>query len=315
MAQMSVEQFAHELGMMPSVLLEQLQAAGVNKVFAEDNLTEQDKAQLLDYLRKTHGVKQIKDKVTLTRRQTSEIRKSDSMGRARTIQVVRKRRVLTKSPFDNKAERQLSESEGVEKLHKAEPVIDAEELALREAEAKKQAELIARQVAEIQRKKLRKIEAEKIERTKLVVSVEEKETEIRKEKTGVDTITVSTEAFAKQAEGAQVNMAVQAESDQISIHEATELRQQEQTNTESKRPAESRSKELQTTDANKNIANVTKKIEKPEKPTKPTRKRNKLNKPLGLMKECASVVRKYVKSFQQDRDGVDGGISNRNLSK
>lgn len=293
MAQMSVEQFAHELGMMPSVLLEQLQAAGVNKVFAEDNLTEQDKAQLLDYLRKTHGVKQIKDKVTLTRRQTSEIRKSDSMGRARTIQVVRKRRVLTKSPFDNKAERQLSESEGAEKLHKAEPVIDAEELALREAEAKKQAELIARQVAEIQRKKLKKIEAEKIDRTKLVVSVEEKETEIRKEKTGVDTITVSTEAFAKQAEGAQVNMAVQAKSDQISIHEATELRQQEQTNTESKRPTESRSKELQTTDANKNIANVTKKIEKPEKTDKTDKKKKQVKQTSwsdeGMRKRSAKV--------------------------
>lgn len=109
MAQMSVEQFAHELGIMPSVLLEQLQAAGVKKVFAEDNLTEQDKAQLLDYLRKTHGAKQTNDKVTLTRRQTSEIRKSDSMGRARTIQVVRKRRILTKSPFENEAGEQLVE--------------------------------------------------------------------------------------------------------------------------------------------------------------------------------------------------------------
>ena len=55
MAQMSVEQFASELGLLPTVLLEQLKAAGVKKMMAEDNLTEQDKAQLLDYLRKTHG--------------------------------------------------------------------------------------------------------------------------------------------------------------------------------------------------------------------------------------------------------------------
>ena len=98
MAQMSVEQFANELGLLPAVLLEQLKAAGVKKMLAEDSLTEQDKAQLLDYLRKTHGATDTKNKVTLTRRQTSEIRKSDNTGRARTIQVeVRKRRVLTKS--------------------------------------------------------------------------------------------------------------------------------------------------------------------------------------------------------------------------
>lgn len=87
MAQMSVEQFANELGLLPAVLLEQLKAAGVKKMLVEDSLTEQDKAQLLDYLRKTHGATDTKSKVTLTRRQTSEIRKSDSTGRARTIQV------------------------------------------------------------------------------------------------------------------------------------------------------------------------------------------------------------------------------------
>jgi translation initiation factor IF-2 len=74
MAQMSVEQFANELGLLPAVLLEQLKAAGVKKMLAEDSLTEQDKAQLLDYLRKTHGTTETRSKVTLTRRQTSEIR-------------------------------------------------------------------------------------------------------------------------------------------------------------------------------------------------------------------------------------------------
>ena len=147
MAQMSVEQFANELGLLPAVLLEQLKAAGVRKVLAEDSLTEQDKAQLLDYLRKTHGTTEAKSKVTLTRRQTSEIRKSDSSGRARTIQVeVRKRRVLTKpSLTDNEAPAVDSEVPEVVGSAAKEPVIDAEQLALRDEEARKQAELIARQ--------------------------------------------------------------------------------------------------------------------------------------------------------------------------
>ena len=160
MAQMSVEQFANELGLLPAVLLEQLQAAGVKKLLAKDSLTEQDKAQLLDYLRKTHGATEAKSKVTLTRRQTSEIRKSDSTGRARTIQVeVRKRRVLTKAaePVSAGNEPVVAKIPEVVSQPVSESVIDAGELALRQEEARKQAELMARQAAEIKQKKSRKI--------------------------------------------------------------------------------------------------------------------------------------------------------------
>jgi len=95
-AQTSVEQFASELKVPPSVLLEQLRAAGVEKRVPEDALSEQDKSRLLEYLRRAHGSIEAKTKITLTRRQTSEIKKADSMtGKARTIQVeVRKKRVF-----------------------------------------------------------------------------------------------------------------------------------------------------------------------------------------------------------------------------
>ncbi len=168
MAQTSVEQFANELGLLPAVLLEQLNAAGVRKLLIEDNLTEQDKTRLLDYLRKTHGSTEAKNKVTLTRRQTSEIRQSDSTGRARTIQVeVRKRRVLTKpTPGDLDSVSAPIESTGTAS-HPAtkESVIDAEQMALRNEEARKQAELIARQAEEVKQKRARK-KAEDIENTK-----------------------------------------------------------------------------------------------------------------------------------------------------
>src|SRR5438132_6881827 len=98
MAQTSVAQYAGELRVPPSVLLEQLRAAGVHKEVAEDVLSEQDKTRLLDYLRKSHGAVEPKNKITLTRKQTSEIiKKSDSSGKARTIQVeVKKKRVFVK---------------------------------------------------------------------------------------------------------------------------------------------------------------------------------------------------------------------------
>ena len=96
---MNVEQFAQELKLPPQLLLEQLQAAGVSKSDVADSVTEADKAHLLDYLRKMHGgsTETGKTKITLTRKQTGEIRKTDSTGKSRTIQVeVRKSRTYVK---------------------------------------------------------------------------------------------------------------------------------------------------------------------------------------------------------------------------
>src|SRR3954447_7227254 len=143
MAQTNVAQFAKELGVPSSLLLEQLHAAGVSKELVDDTpLTEQDKNQLLEYLRRVHGTKESKNKITLTRRETSEIKKADSTGKARTIQVeVRKKRVLVK--------REAGTSAPVEAPPTPAPAtIDAEQAALREEEARKQAELIARQAAD-----------------------------------------------------------------------------------------------------------------------------------------------------------------------
>jgi translation initiation factor IF-2 len=97
MGQSSVAQFAGELGLPAELLLEQLKGAGVNKAAPEDKLTEEDKSSLLEYLRKEHGAQAPKNKITLTRKHVTEIKKSDSTGRARTIQVeVRKKRVLVR---------------------------------------------------------------------------------------------------------------------------------------------------------------------------------------------------------------------------
>lgn len=97
MALMTVSEFASELKMPVSDLLDQLAKAGVQKQTPEDVVSEQDKSRLLDYLRKSHGEAKPKAKITLTRKQTSEIKASDAAGRSRTIQVeVRKKRVFVK---------------------------------------------------------------------------------------------------------------------------------------------------------------------------------------------------------------------------
>ena len=216
MGQSSVAQFATELGLSAELLLEQLKGAGVSKAAYEDTLTEQDKTALLAYLRKEHGAQEPKNKITLTRKQVTEIKKSDSSGKARTIQVeVRKKRVLVRrDPVEETGEEAVIEptvldetiiaeaaavveaipepvvealpelvEPAVQAVPEPEPVVEAEpepvevvavsaekpveearpkltakellgaeELALREREAKRQAALMAIQAEELRKK-------------------------------------------------------------------------------------------------------------------------------------------------------------------
>jgi translation initiation factor IF-2 len=156
-AQTSVAQFASELKVPPSVLLEQLRAAGVDKRVPEDALSEQDKSRLLDYLRRAHGAEEPKTKITLTRKQTSEIRKADAMGKTRTVQVeVRKKRVFVKrDPGEIAAAAMAAEApapvaEAPAAKARAGAAVDEREREQRQAEAERQ-----RQLAEIQASELR----------------------------------------------------------------------------------------------------------------------------------------------------------------
>ena len=140
MASTTVSQFATELRVPAQLLLEQLSAAGVLKKAESDALSEDDKSRLLESLRKAHGGGGEKKKITLTRKQTTEIKQADASGKARTIQVeVRKKRIFVKR--DDAA----PEAEAPPTV--AAPVIDEAELAKREAEARHQAEFITRQTA------------------------------------------------------------------------------------------------------------------------------------------------------------------------
>src|SRR5467141_4031805 len=149
MAQMSVAQFAGELKVPPSVLLEQLRAAGVHKRVAEDVLSDQDKTKLLEYLRKAHGSSEPKNKITLTRKQTSEIiKKSDASGKARTIQVeVKKKRIFVKRDAEPGAPAEVPGLSG--------GAVDSREAELREEEQRRNEELVARQAADLAEKQER----------------------------------------------------------------------------------------------------------------------------------------------------------------
>ncbi len=154
MAKLNVAQFATELGLPVALLLEQLKAAGISKDEETSPLTEKDKAKLLEHLRQAHGAEKPAKKITLIRRETTEIKKADSSGRARTIQVeVRKRRVVAPAPAAEVAA--PVQAPTPPKKGKAAKVLDEQEMAAREEEARLQAELAARQAAEIQAKQER----------------------------------------------------------------------------------------------------------------------------------------------------------------
>lgn len=158
MASNNVAQFAAELKMPAGVLLEQLQAAGVQKASADDDLSEMDKARLLDHLRKSHGSADAdKRKITLTRRHTSEIKQSDSTGKARTIQVeVRKKRVFVKRD-------EQGAEQAVEAQNHVEDEVDEAELQRREEEARHAAELLEKEAQELKERQER-LEREEAER-------------------------------------------------------------------------------------------------------------------------------------------------------
>ena len=152
MAQTSVAQFASELKVPPSVLLEQLRAAGVDKRVAEDSLSETDKSRLLEYLRRMHGSADAKNKITLTRKHTSEIKKADATGKYRTVQVeVRKKRVFVKRD-PNEISAAAVAAEAPPPAAAPPPAIDAREVELREEEARRQQQLGELQASELREK-------------------------------------------------------------------------------------------------------------------------------------------------------------------
>jgi len=152
MGKSNVEEFATELGLPVDLLLEQLKSSGVDKSSALDELKEEDKSALLAYLRSEHGASpRPKSKITLTRKQNTQIRKTDNEGRARTIQVeVRKKRTIVKlDQTKEKSPKLFSENEP----KKPTEIVNDNQKNIRDEEAKRHVALAEAQAEDIQKKK------------------------------------------------------------------------------------------------------------------------------------------------------------------
>ncbi|MFC5476762.1 translation initiation factor IF-2 [Massilia suwonensis] len=203
MASNNVAQFATELKMPADLLLTQLRSAGVEKSSTSDPLSKDDKDKLLNHLRRTHGAGESteKKKITVTRKETSEIKQADASGKSRTIQVeVRKKRTFV----------QRDDPAPAAPVAPTEPVIDAAEIARREEEARRHAELVARQEADLREKqeRLAKLEAERAEQAKA------EEEQAKRDAAEAAKRDAAAAAAANSAAGEQAKQAAAAEAKQ-----------------------------------------------------------------------------------------------------
>ncbi|ALK88559.1 translation initiation factor IF-2 [Limnohabitans sp. 63ED37-2] len=199
MSSTTVAEFANELKKSADVLLDQLRSAGVTKASEGDALTDADKQKLLSYLQASHGtVSADRKKITLVKKSTSEIKQADASGKARTIQVeVRKKRTLIKRDDEPVA----SAEEPLE------PQFDHAELAKREEEARRQAELIRRQEEDLAEKRRLREAQEAAQRAELAAQEAQ----------------AATQALALAAEQAQAEEPSSAAKTQLSREEREQL--------------------------------------------------------------------------------------------
>ncbi|MCB1807399.1 MAG: translation initiation factor IF-2 associated domain-containing protein, partial [Candidatus Competibacteraceae bacterium] len=146
MSDVTIKQFAEDVGIPVDLLLTQLGEAGISVSDAQDKITDQQKIDLLAHLRKSHGKKeslQITEpkKITLKRKSHQEIKMSGGMGLVKTVSVeVRKKRTYVKRSVVEEAARKRAEEEASQRR----PTESKEqELARRQAE-----EELARKLAE-----------------------------------------------------------------------------------------------------------------------------------------------------------------------
>ncbi|MDO4725065.1 MAG: translation initiation factor IF-2 associated domain-containing protein, partial [Comamonadaceae bacterium] len=164
----TVTEFAAEIKQTPEAVLQHLKEAGVQKSSVDDPISESDKQKYLAHLQSVtgHAAEGERKKITLTKRSTSAIKQSDATGKARTINVVtRKKRTFVKRD-------ELADAGGAAA---AAPVADAPaaaaapaqpdaELLRREEQARREAEELRQEQEALARERAAREERERKER-------------------------------------------------------------------------------------------------------------------------------------------------------
>lgn len=174
MSEVTVKQLAEVLGISIEQLMEQLKSAGIDATNEDDTISNEDKRQLLAYLRNSHGKDQNDEsprkKVVLKRKSTGTLKISSGTGvrsKTKTVNVeVRKKRTFNKP---DKAEMDEIAKDRLE----AQKALEKRKQQLAEEEQKKAELLNQEKAAQEKAEQERKREQEKIEAEKKAKEAEE----------------------------------------------------------------------------------------------------------------------------------------------
>jgi translation initiation factor IF-2 len=145
MAEVTVKQLADVVGTPVERLLDQIKEAGLKADSADALISDQDKLQLLDYLRGQHGKSAVGSeekprKITLKRKSVTELKASSGASRGKTVAIeVRKKRTITK-PSDVETSEAPAETTKPKELEELEKL--RAEQARRELEREQEQEKI-----------------------------------------------------------------------------------------------------------------------------------------------------------------------------
>jgi translation initiation factor IF-2 len=225
MTQLTVKALSDEIGTPVDRLIEQLADAGIKKA-SSDNVTDEEKQQLLSHLKKEHGDKSGDSeptRLTLQRKTRSTLSVNAGGGKSKNVQVeVRKKRTYVKrSTIEDEAKRDAEEAAKREAEEAAKRA--AEEAAKREAEeaAKREAEEAAKRDAEEKAKREAEEKAKRDVDTNAQREAEEKAKRDAEEK-------IKQEAARKEADELKRRQEEEAkrkaeEESQRKLEEAREL--------------------------------------------------------------------------------------------
>ncbi len=192
MAEVQIEKLASDIGTTVDRLLQQFAGAGITKK-SGDNVSEDEKRKLLDYLSKQHGGSGTDSpkRMTLQRKTTSTL----TAGKSRQVKVeVRKKRTYVKRSESEEEARRLE----LQKME--EERIEAEKAALVAAEEAKFAAEKAAKAAKDAEERARKEEKEAAERKAKEEAEQEENNETAEEKAAKVKIREEAERLRKQQE-------------------------------------------------------------------------------------------------------------------
>src|SRR6187402_2055217 len=143
MAEVTVSQFADVLKVPVDRLLVQLEQAGITVASADDKISDEAKMELLTHLRKSHGSDSAEAsprKITLKRKQQSELKLASPQGRARTVNVEwrEKRTYVKRDVLEEQARAQAEQADSKRKEVEAIQQVEADKV---EAERREQQRL------------------------------------------------------------------------------------------------------------------------------------------------------------------------------